>query len=749
MKKIACLVLATLPLSTMAADTWLPVKDVNLMVDQGSILDFSSILPNTAITDYLTVNTAGQITTSLAPTVPKRFLMASLGFGGATGGVPDHATVDLYVTQLKRAGYNMARLDFQDDMLMSGRLTDFDFNPTVVDRIQYLLYALKNAGIYYVLNGLSSENAAYGNIPQRWLNSKNAKLRMYYDTTMQDHWKKMVTLMLATPNPYNNKTPIFADPAFAGLILVNESSLPYLNRVDPATLDPLRPKYLAWLKSKYVTTSALSAAWGTKLLSTESFETSIGFVRNDSGVSARMADQQAFFFSLEKEVTAMMTTHVRAAGFKGLITAYNNWLSPAEQFNRAQLNWVDMHNYFSEPTNFNSPGSVIKQDSLMTSGAQYIAELAVSRQYGKAFTVSEYGQVFWNKFRRESGLAVPAYAAFQDWGVIAQHAYAKTLSYTETGGRKDSIYPYMVGPDPISRASETLAALLYRRGDVAPALRRVGISFDESYSFVNSSSYGAISGDMRRLALVVGVGLDYKGQKQTTQVNGKYIYDATIQPGNNNLWKTGALTTALLSTDLSKTGVYEDDLFNNRVTALRKNSLLATDKQYNTTVGLYRTDTGELTLDVTRRRMTVITPMTEGIAFTTPEQITLGQLRVEAADGPAMVSVSALDGAPLSSSKRMLVIMSSDARNTGMTFSDSAETTLLTPGTGPVTMLARSVTLVLKNTNATALKVYSDTLRGQRGDSIAVTQVTGGISFTLDTSKLSHGPTTYFEIVTQ
>ena len=627
------------------------------------------------------------------------------------------------------------------------RTADFDFNPVVLDRVHYLLASLKKAGIYYVLNGLSSENAAFGNLNERWINTKQAKVRAYYDPAMQEHWRQMVKKMFGTVNPYTQMNT-FVDPAFAGLILVNESGLPFINGF--ARPDVLRPTYAAWLKKKYPTTADLAKAWGTTLLATEKLETStVGFVRNESGVSKRMADQQAFFVSLEASTGAWMSAYVRSQGYKGMITSYNNWLAPAEHFARSQFAWVDMHNYFSEPTNFATPGSVIKQDSLTTGGAQYIAELAVSRQWGKAFTVSEYGQVFWNKYRRESGLAVPAYAAFQDWGMIAQHASAIVLSYNEAGGRKDAIYPFVVGTDPISRATETLAALLYRRGDVAVAKRRVGIAFDDNYIYANSSSYGAIPPDLRRLALITGVGLDWQGKLEKTVVNGKPVYDALMQPGNNNLRIGGVLAQPLLTTLASRSGVWETDQFNNRVTMLRTNNLLAADPRNNTVDGLYLTDTGQISLDGQRKRLTVITPMTEGIVFNTPEAVTLGSVRVEAASAGALVAVSSVDSAPLASSKRMLVILGSDARNTGMTFSDAAETTLKTFGTKPVVMSTRSVTIRLTNVNAKTLKVYSTTLRGQRADAIPVLQQTNGISFTLDTGKLSHGPTTYFEVVSQ
>jgi hypothetical protein len=94
----------------------------------------------------------------------------------------------------------------------------------------------------------------------------------------------------------------------------------------------------------------------------------------------------------------------------------------------------------------------------------------------------------------------------------------------------------------------------------------------------------------------------------------------------------------------------------------------------------------------------------------------------------------------------MLVIFATDARNSGMRFSDSAETTLLDLGKKPVLIKTAKIKLKLKNVYAANLKVFSSTLRGKRGDVIPLTHEADSISFELDTVKLSHGPTTYFEI---
>ena len=161
MKVMACLLLAWLPLASSAADQWLPVKDVSLIVEAGSILDFSSLLPpRNPVASLVVVNQDGHFALQENPARPQRFLMASLGFAVATGSFPDHAMADLHAKQLRMHGYNMVRLDFVEDTLMFQRYANFDFDPEQMDRFHYLLSALKREGIYYVLNGLSSDNAS-------------------------------------------------------------------------------------------------------------------------------------------------------------------------------------------------------------------------------------------------------------------------------------------------------------------------------------------------------------------------------------------------------------------------------------------------------------------------------------------------------------------------------------------------------------------------------------------------------------
>lgn len=759
--KNLCILIMALPVAVQAADVWLPIKDVSLIIEPGSVLDFSSLNPLTEpVKTRLVVNPKGHFARQDAPNKPLRFLIGSLGFGVATGSFPSHAMADLYARQFRMHGYNMARLDFIEETLMHERPADFDFNPEQVDRLNYLLFALKREGLYYVLNGLSSGNAAYGNIKQRWINQRHVKLGLYYDADQQQHWKMLMEKLFTPVNPYTGIS-ILNDPALAGLIMVNEGGLAFTNR--EGVPDVLRPRFADWLKKKYGNTAALTQAWPGELKSGESLETrSVAFPKPTAWTSQRMADTQQFFVDLEKSTADWMTQHLRQLGYKGTLTAYNNWKSPAAHVSRGQFDWTDMHNYFAEPTNDIQPGSVMKQDSLLSDSAGYLRDLAASRHIGKAFSVTEFGQIFWNKYRRESGLAVPAYAAFQGWDGICQHAHAISLSYENGTLRKDLIGPFNVALDPVARAGETLAALLYARGDVAPAKHMVGIKLTPRFVYNENAHLGNIPGDLSRLSLVTGIGLDWQGRMERR-------YDAQAVPGNNGLTIAGNATAektagqslaatvdtlaskyaSNLGPQIGKSSFVVDNRWVSRVDALRKSGLIGAENQTNPATGIYQTDTGQVVMDTQRKRLSVVTPNTEAVVFDSPEPITLHNLKVEQADGPALISVSSMDGQPLNASKRMLVILATDARNSGMRFSDTAETTLLDLGKKPVVIRAATIKLKLKNQNAAKLEVFSNTLRGKRGDAIPVNQETDGISFVLDTASLSHGPTTYFEIVTQ
>lgn len=253
-----------------SAESWVPVKDISLIIEEGSILDFSRLVPPAKpIETRIIVNGKGHLTTENQPEKSQRFLIGSLGFGVNLGNFPSHALTDLYIKQYRLHGYNMVRLDFVESILMEGRKGDFDYNPEQLDRFYYLVSALKKNGIYLILNGLSNGNGGYGNVEERWIGKKGLHAGIYFEADKQAHWKKLIATMYGEINPYTGVS-VLKDPTLAGLILVNEGNLvfEYRNGVSPT----LKPHFAQWLKAKYGGQSGLKAAWGNELKASENIE---------------------------------------------------------------------------------------------------------------------------------------------------------------------------------------------------------------------------------------------------------------------------------------------------------------------------------------------------------------------------------------------------------------------------------------------------------------------------------------------
>ena len=97
----------------------------------------------------------------------------------------------------------------------------------VLDRIHYLLAALKRNGISWIIDGLTSWRGAYGgSYDDRWDPSSDLKLALYFDRKAFDHWLEFQRRFLTAVNPYTGMAPI-NDEALALVILVNENNIEF------------------------------------------------------------------------------------------------------------------------------------------------------------------------------------------------------------------------------------------------------------------------------------------------------------------------------------------------------------------------------------------------------------------------------------------------------------------------------------------------------------------------------------------
>jgi hypothetical protein len=717
-RTLAALALAVALLAAGGAagdgQSWLAVREISLEVPRGSPLDFSRMLPSDRIdaSRRVVTGTGGNLAFADTPGRPVRFHCASLAWSPASGGFPDKATTDRYVRQLVQNGYNMARLLFIDASLMVGRVKDFDFDPEVLDRIHYLMAALKRNGIHWMIDGMSSWHGAYGGLEERWDPAGTLKLAVHFDQAAFAHWHQLQQRFLARVNPYTGIAPIH-DEALALVILVNENGLEFESVVQDR---PGKPAYDAmivrsfngWLARRYGTTEALAKAWGDLARNERLGDGSIRLPRNRYVHSVRLRDLQAFFMEVEQDTAARMSTVLRDLGYKGLISTYNNWPTIQTANSRRGLEAVTMNTYHDWVGGY-APGSKLLQTSATADGANFIRMIAAARWLGRPFLVSEYDHLFWNRYRFESNVLMPAYAALQGWDVVCRHAHGPlVLAYGEPYPHKRAMLPYAIALDPVARAGETLAALLYRRGDVSPS--RLTIPFlVRGEADLSRNMQAREPEDLTRLALVGRIGLQDVGKADRPV--------SVVQPRDRN--------------DMAAL-----------IRSLRQGKALATNNPTDPLRGVFQSDTTEITLDERAQQIRVVTRATEAVAYSALKApLTLDLLTISRARGDAMVALSALDPKPsLAESNRFLLIFATDARNTGMRFRDRDEKVIEDFGTLPVLIRKGEVELQLRR-SARHWQVSPVGLDGRVKS--PVTKGTGPVAFRLS-NDLPSGPTTYF-----
>ncbi|MET0257139.1 MAG: glycoside hydrolase [Methylobacterium sp.] len=694
------------------AEDWIPVREVGLEVAAGSPLDVSAILPNRPIDgDHrIVTGAAGRLVYADRPDDPARLMCASLAWSPASGGFPDHADADRYALQLKRHGYDIARFHFVDAALMSGRARDFDFDPETADRIHYLMAALKRNGISWIADGLSSWRGAEGGHDDRWEPTTDLKLAILTDEAAFAHWRRLVERTLAAVNPYTGLAPL-GDPALVLVVPVNEGGIEFDSilrerKGTPHYSERLRPGFNAWLNARYGTAEALARAWGSVPSGGRLADGTLAIPQNRYEASVRMRDFQAYLVGVETRGAARMASVLRELGYRGAIAPFNNWPTLQTALSRAGQDAVALNTYQDWVGGY-APGSAIGQLSGLADGAAYMRAIAAGRWLGRPFVVTEYDHLFWSRARYEAGLVVPAYAALQGWDAICRHAHGPiVLAYGEPFPHKRGMLPYAIALDPVARAGETLAALLFRRGDVATARNVVPFAV-RGEADLTPSAQARESDVVTRLALVSAIGLGGSGAEAVA------IGQPRAEP---------AAREALAG--------------------LHRLGRLAPGQGVDAAGTTYTSDTGEIRLDTRLQRMTVRTARTEAIAFKDlAGTVTLGALTVGRGEGAALFSVSALDDRPVATSRRLLAVFATDARNTDMRFRDAAERVIEDFGHLPVLIRRGALDLALPGTGP--WRVSPVGLDGTVRAPVAAGD--GAVALRLS-NDAPGGPTTYFLI---
>lgn len=676
-----------------ASDSWPAVQDVDLRAQAGSALDFSGLFNRDPITEALSVS-GGKF---VRDGERQRFLCAPLALLRPSGGFPDHAKADALAAELRTRGYNLARMHHVDTMLLSGRTLPHDYDPEQLDRFHYLLAALKREGIRWMIDAASNRDSVH--------DGRGLNLTVHYDPASQTYWREQVNRMLNVYNPYTG-TVILQDNALLAVTLFNELTLGFAARKGYPP--ELQERFLEWVLAlePKKTSKRIPDRWET---------------------STRAAQMQRFLGMVEAETAAWMTAYLRELGYNGPVTTYNNGQNLQTAYGRGLTSLTTIHAYYDTPTDFIEPGSTMSQISSIEDVVPNPRYLVLNRYLDRPYIVDEYSHPYWSIWRREAGLVMPSYAALQDWDGICRFSDPVVLAYDKNGPQRErSISPFTVGMDPIARAGETLAALLFRRGDVSPALAQVPVYVDENFLFGNASGIAPMPQGYARAGLITGIGLLRTGTPWTAPIS--------ITP------------TASEAEDRST--AEQTLLWEHTLNRMKSAGMLKGSNTTDVATQIYESDTDEIKIEPALRQMRVQASRSEAVLFDQAPLPQLDYLKLESADTPALVSLSSLDDRTLKDSRHLLLIVATDAVNTGAQFSGD-RSMLLKLGKLPVRLQPVKLRFFYQRPISTEkqYKLYALRLNGARAEQLPVEVHPTGLRINIDTAALTGGPTTYFELV--
>ena len=350
--------------------------------------------------------------------------------------------------------------------------TTRELDPRSMDALDYLVYCLKEEGIYCYLDMMTYRKFKEGDDvacheelmdsakPWSITNPRLIELQKEFCTQIWNHY-----------NPYT-KLAYKDDPVFVLSEITNECDLfqnSNASRVEykPVTYyeNEFRGFFRDWLKE-----NGLEYDWEHCDL----------YTGDDEMVQFKIYMTAKYYQE--------MYDHMRSIGVKIPITG-TNWTHTAGLVKaHGNMDFTDSHHYFYDWRWGNTERACFHRS--ITSAETVFPGMAKMKVPDKPFFVSEWDMPWPNAFRAEGPIYYAAVGALQNWAgfTIHTYAYCSRLEEMKVLGRELSSpvggVPYREGifstwNDPAKFGLFYHAALITRRCDVAPANKKVAVQADQ------------------------------------------------------------------------------------------------------------------------------------------------------------------------------------------------------------------------------------------------------------------------------
>ncbi len=597
----------------------------------------------------------------------QRFRIWGVNLTGWSAGstmLPPTNAAAAWAAELARFGISCVRFHFLDrttkqrpqGLIDGDRNDSLKLDPERLDRLDFFIAELKKRGIYSDLNLNVGRTYKSGDGVTNYDLIGVAKGMTYFEPRLLELQRDYAKQLLTHYNSYTRAT-YGNEPAIAIVEIANENSilefwmrnwlrgelvttnqLRYQLDLPPAYEKLLTAKYNEWLAETKtpVELGRLRAEAGVK------GDAPIPRLRREEFSGApkdRFYAEAAFYTQMETGYFRDMEKYLKETlGVKSLVTGtadHTYWIPGLPLLrSTSQLDIVDAHVYWQHPAISGARDTPMVNDPLHSA----VVKLTRSAFAGKPFTVSEVNEPNPNEYACELIPLLAAYGAFQDWDGVFFYTFEPKIS----GWQNFVTDPFDITLDPVKMVQMEAGALLFERPDVRPAVK-TGL---RSYSTEQINESMRLP-ESERPYFTPGFPLSLP-----------LVHGSRVQ-----------------SLDGEPTGTFTAEDTNRFVS-----------------------DTGELAWQVSQEHgglVTIDTERTQGlIGFVKANGRGTSRLSADVKNDFCAITVSSLDGQPLSRSSTMLLTAGSRWQNRGVKWNDrhtlwtryGQGPTLIEPVTGWVTL---------------------------------------------------------------
>lgn len=587
--------------------------------------------------------------------------------------VPVKEDAPMWADALARTGVNIVRLQFLDLAaprgLIDGTRNDSQhFDPAQLDNEDFFLSELMKRGIYIDFNLNVGRAFKPGD---NVLALREGKGPLLFDPRLIELEKDYAKQLLTHVNAYTHKAYV-DDPGVAIVEIVNEDAIGIGWNGNKAYDQELTDQFNAWLL-KNVSAEKLAEFRQEGGVGPDQPVPRLKGPALQSATKDRYDTEGRFFSELESGFFREMSSYLKGTlGVKCALIATADHSHSGSGYpleaDAQQLDIMDGHDYWRHPSVPPFRHNPMVNEPFNST----VVELSRTAIAGKPYTVSEVNNPWPNQFSCEGIPILAAYGGFQGWDGIMWYTFEPKRS---ADWQPVLTEPFDMSHDPVKMPEMAAGALMFLRGDVAPARQTIARSYTR-----------------------------------------EEVWDSRLLAGTNRPYFTPG--------------------FPSSVPLLHASRIQSLDGQPTTRVMAdladpYQSDTGQLTWYTNvadKGLVTVDSPRSQAlVGFVKANGKSVGNLSAEVSNTFCAIILCSLDDKPIAQSDRMLLVTGSRVENTGMTW--NTEQTQPAKWGGPPTVIEPVTGTITLRDLVGASKVSASALDGSGhpiGDPIVARQTGAG-----------------------